>query len=514
MSSEEESSMKRRVFFVIVLVALAFPTPGLFPDVMHLQAQGDEYVYTIVGGKEEPQTYEDQTVDGFSFINFTYRSLYPDGLEFRVTITPPEEVTYDQVILFYTFSTGKRGRIAAQQGDNPNEWVAVPYQGRGLPPWHEVNAFWGVRGPNDLSLESNPVHAVYYDASREWFRTENEDVLVYWYGMPEELGRYVLEAMGGNREKYHQGFGEPLPYRPMAVIFPPGPDWTEYRGDSSIDDTDFGFTGTIISEAGSTIQRVRTLVPAAIRKDCIWNPVNPDVEYQMQMAASTVVHEVAHLYQQEVGVSGPTWWVEGQATFFETFEEYPVHERLSTLAGLMNDPFPTFQGEGPGGGALSAAEDGCTHLIYDMGSSFMKWLADTHGGLVTYRTIVQEMASGALLSEALETATGLTLLDLENEWRTFLGIPPIAPEQLDPGLALDPLVEPYFELGEQITVPATTFQQPLYGRPTRSSAASGACFANMTLTIVRGGNDGTVNWYEVDCMGIEGWISQAELPQQ
>jgi hypothetical protein len=63
-------------------------------------------------------------------------------------------------------------------------------------------------------------------------------------------------------------------------------------------------------------------------------------------------------------------------------------------------------------------------------------------------------------------------------------------------------------------VPATTFQQPLYGRPTRSSAASGACFANMTLTIVRGGNDGTVNWYEVDCMGIEGWISQAELPQQ
>jgi len=77
--------------------------------------------------------------------------------------------------------------------------------------------------------------------------------------------------MAQNRENYIAGFGDILPYRPMAVIFPPGPDWNEYRGDSSIDDTEFGFTGTIIAEAASTIQRVRTLEPAEIRKDCIWN---------------------------------------------------------------------------------------------------------------------------------------------------------------------------------------------------------------------------------------------------
>src|SRR5690606_1542648 len=136
--------------------------------------------------------------------------------------------------------------------------------------------------------------------------------------------------------------------------------------------------GTIIPEAGSTIQRMRTADPAAIRESCIWNPENPTLEFQLEDVASTTSHEVAHLYQQERGVSGPTWWVEGQARFFETHDEYPIDERLRTLAQMRNGDFPSFQGDGPGGGALSAAEDGCTHLIYDMGASFMRWIAANH----------------------------------------------------------------------------------------------------------------------------------------
>src|SRR5690606_27247083 len=118
----------------------------------------------------------------------------------------------------------------AERGAAPGEWIAVPYGGRGLPPWHEVDAYWGVRTRQEVNANSEPVHAVYYDVRREWFRAESEDIVVYWYGMPEDLGRAVLDAMAGNRETYLAGFGEPLPYRPMAVIFPPGPDWNEYKG--------------------------------------------------------------------------------------------------------------------------------------------------------------------------------------------------------------------------------------------------------------------------------------------
>ncbi len=386
----------------------------------------------------------------------------------------------------------------------------IPYRARGLPPWHEVDAYWGVRGPDDLSIDSEPVHAVYYDASREWYRAENQDVIVYWYGMPTELGRYVLEAMAGNRDRYEAGFGMRLPYRPMAVIFPPGSDWNEYKGDDSIDDTDFGFTGTIISEAGSTIQRVRPLEPAAIRAECIWNPQQPSVEFQMNQAASTTTHEVAHLYQQERGVSGPTWWIEGQALFFEVFEEYPVDERLRKLAELRGD-LPTLQGDGPSGGALSTQDDGCTHLLYDMGASFMIWLVDTHGGLDTYRSIVDDMALGIRLATALENTTGRTFLELENEWRAYLGVGPVPAEILDPALALDDPVAPFYATGEQVTMPPAPFQQPLYSRPAANSIADAACFANSPVTILKTGYDGATNWYQVDCMGMTGWMSQDQI---
>ena len=260
---------------------------------------------------------------------------------------------------------------------------------------------------------------------------------------------------------------------------------------------------------------MRTLEPAAIRANCIWNPENPDVEFQMKQAASTTVHEVAHLYQDAVGVGGPSWWVEGQATFFETFEEYPVHDRLRKLAELRGGDFPTFQGQGPNaGGALTADEDGCTHLIYDMGASFMQWIVATQGGMDTYRAIVDEMSTGILLADALEAATGIPMVDLENEWRAFLGVEPIPAEVFDPGLALSDPVEPFFAPDEQVILPAAPFQQLIYSAPTTQSAANAACFANSPVTIKRAGSDGSLNWYEVDCMGLTGWMNQGQLVAQ
>lgn len=501
-------ALRRVFYFGLLLVLAALWVPGA------LAQDSGEYTYTVVGGKDEPQTYPDQEVDGFTFTNFSYRSNYPSGMEFRVTITPPEGVTFNQVTLFYTFATGKPGRMRAEQGDAPGEWIARPYHARGLPPWHELDAYWGVRGPDNLSVNSEPVHAIYYDATREWYRAESDDVIVVWFDMPPELGKYVIDAMAGNREKYNTGFGTLLPYRPMSVVFPPGPSWNEYKGDETIDDTEFGFTGTIIAEAGSTIQRVRTLEPADIRKDCIWNPKEPTVEFQMQQAASTTVHEVAHLYQQEVGVSGPSWWAEGQATFFETFDEYSFHERLSKLAELRGGDFPSFQGEGPGGGPLTVAEDGCTHLIYDMGASFMRWLAEAHNGMETYHAVVYEMAHGATMEQALETTTGKTFLELENEWRAYLGIEPVPAEVLDPGQMLSEPAEPFFAEGEQVMLPASPFQQPVYSQPSTTSIANASCFANTAVTVLRAGSDGTLNWYEVDCMGQVGWMNQGQLNAQ
>src|SRR5512138_442753 len=86
---------------------LALLITGLVMLVSYAQ-EGSPYTYTVVGGVDQPISYPDQTVNGFSFSNLSFRSRYPDGMEFRATITPPEGVEIDRVSLPAAFVvTGK-----------------------------------------------------------------------------------------------------------------------------------------------------------------------------------------------------------------------------------------------------------------------------------------------------------------------------------------------------------------------------------------------------------------------
>jgi len=141
----------------------------------------------------------------------------------------------------------------------------------------------------------------------------------------------------------------------------------------------------------------------------------------------------------------------------------------------------------------------------------MQWLTDTYGGVETYRSTVETMRRGAPLTEALETVTGKTLLELENEWRAFLNVSPVPEDVLDPGAALDDPADPYFMEDESVVLSATPLQPLLYSKPSTVSIANRTCFANTPVTILRAGSDGTTNWYEVDCMGLVGWMNQSQL---
>ena len=90
----------------------------------------------------------------------------------------------------YTFTvSGQAGNTArVRPGDAPNEWIATLYDLRGMTPWHELDARWSVRTTDGQTIQSEPMHAIYYDATREWFRTESENIVVYWFGVSDQLG--------------------------------------------------------------------------------------------------------------------------------------------------------------------------------------------------------------------------------------------------------------------------------------------------------------------------------------
>lgn len=390
----------------------------------------DDFTFSLeqVHMTDDPITFPDQEVDGFSFANSTYITRYPLGLDFTITITPPEDVEILSVNLVYRFPAGSQGRVRAQNNpENENIWQAIPYDTRGLAPWMPMSIFWRVAYGETGVAETTPVDVIYIDHTREWWRAESEDVIVYWFDFPESLGQVVMEAFVHVRDRFRQGFGDLLPFKPTVIIFPPGDVMGEWQAGGQINPRT---TGQANNETYSAVLRVRGLEIEELRKDCVWNEER-DLDWQMRFAASVATHEVAHLYQYAFfnGI-GPAWWIEGQATFFE-IDMGPVDQRLRRLAGLGED-LSTLQGSGPSGMVSTAASDGCTHLGYEMGASFINWLVNSYGGFDTHLRIVELMDSNTGLPEALEIATGVPFSELERQWRSYIGVaadPVVLPTQ-------------------------------------------------------------------------------------
>ena len=397
-----------------------FPSPTYLPI-------SDDFSYTqeVISYSNDPIIFDDQSIDGFTITEFTYVTQYPAGLEFSAVITPPEDVTIASVNLIYRFPAGTQGRAPATFEDGV--WSATPYDTRGLPPWMTMNVFWRVAYGDTGLIETEPEHVQYIDHTREWYRAESDDVIVYWFDFTEDFGQVVTEAFVHVRGRYIETFGEVLPFKPTVVIFPPGDLLGEFRAGGQINPRTTGFAN---SDSYAAVLRVRGLEIEDIRQECIWNEPR-SVEWQMRYSASVATHEVAHLYQYANGVAGrsPAWWVEGQATYLE-LEMGPVDERLRNLSDMGED-LGTLQGQGPSGMVGTAAVDGCTHLGYEMGASFINWMVNNFGA-DAHAQIVELVASNTILGDAIEIATGRPLADLEREWRAYVGLnsdPVIPPTQ-------------------------------------------------------------------------------------
>ena len=157
--------------------------------------------------------------------------------------------------------------------------------------------------------------------------------------------------------------------------------------------------------------------------------------------------------------------------------------------------------------------DGRVDLAYDMGASFINWLLANYGGIATHARIVALMAGGSDLYAAIETATGQTFFDLENEWRAYIGLPPFDLADIDPAAALEPPVDPIFAEGDTFTLAAAAPPLMFYQEPRPDALVGGQCYANMPVTIRRVGSLEDVDYYQIECLGQVGWITRAQLAE-
>jgi len=388
---------------LILLAGLALvwqPAPAV-------QAQGSGAVFTV-----EEAAYESNYPRG---LTFTLRAASTGGDLTRAT-------------LFLTLRSGTRERANAEYDAEQGLWVARLYEGGGPPPWVDFSTTWLLTDAAGNTFETEPQPAGYADNTREWQHVETDEISLYWFGFSEdgEFGEMVREAMAAMHDKFAEGWGGNLDYKPVVVFFPDGDVWDEFVSGGN----NPGAAGFTNNGWGYSVQRLASETPADFLLECVqrWGyPMQRSMEWRLQRGVTTIAHEVTHIYQSAYRVGGPSWWTEGQADYFAglTGLDTPPDERLTTLLSVTND-LPTIQGEGPSLALSVMAADSCNGLGYDIGNDFIGWLLDTYGGLETHRRIVEEMQTRDGLDVALERVTGVPFLELENQWRASWNLGPVA----------------------------------------------------------------------------------------
>jgi len=353
--------------------------------------------------------------------------------------------------VFYDFGSPITGRLQADTIDNDNGLITgtlFRYQAGGLIPWLTVNYTWRLTDAAGNAIEVGPQTGVYADHTRQWQHAENDLVRIYWFGLPDWVGEEALDAVDQARERWRLGFpGVELTSRPLVVIYPDLDSFLEWRGEAGSES--IRFVGTLREEWNGTVQRVPD--QARLDRECGGLDLQNDYDYVVRaLARSTVVHELTHFHQQAIGATyGPIWWVEGQATFFEDpVQPYDSAARVDGLVAL--DALPSLAyGDSVSGSAGTLGPDGCTHLPYDVGATFMQFLRDNYGGYEAHGQITALIAQNTGVIPAIETVTGRSFAALEAEWRGSLGAGPAPTPVPTPTFALPAIPTPVFAFPTQ-----------------------------------------------------------------
>ncbi len=495
------------VMLVATVAALVFPATAappaqdILPTPTPYPVENVNYSFSVVGGEDKTEQFEHGMVDGFILGMSTVTSEYPRGMVFALSPESPSGAISD-VTLFMRFPNDTRTRFAAEYDSQRDAWIARPWQlGNGIPAWVQFEFWWRVRDETGAFVDSEPHASEYWDPTRAWYRVDMPDFLLFWYGVrdndPEALAEFLVRAIESTEPRRVEGFGKPLSYKPLGVLYPTQTDYGETSSSGTTRPNVSGITlaGVAMPEVAATVQ----FFLMDLRQP----------EAAIAGMAGSLTHEMTHMYQNDVvgGTYGPLWWTEGQAEWF-SYNPGQYDARLTELANLQNLPSLTTEIS-----AQMSAADGYGRLAYDVGVSFMNWLVANYG-IETVRAINDLQRQGTPFFDAIETVTDTSFLELENGWRTYLGFRPLTLAEVDPASALEDYDDPLLAEGDTVTLPAMPPLVKMNNDPGERAMPGPQCFANTPVEILTiGALDGTP-YYEIDCMGMIGWVTRDQLIAQ
>ncbi len=406
----------KRIFVLAVLLVWAGALAGLAvlnasTPVVEAHDQGAHVV-------QQPVRQSSSDVQ-WKVLEDSFISNYPNGFTMRIKVTSSggdivsarmKWLTANQRETTTTYVYSEEAELNADKQTFDASWE--PTRVQMLPPWSALHYYWELRDSAGNTYQTEPVFAEYADETHNWSRSESDEAIVFSYGLPDSINQLTLDGMTAALDQYITVWGAQLPYKPRIVLFGDYDAWKEWRTLQSV--MEQNIVGQTFDEWGVIAQVI----------------YGSDMTSAMhELAYSTVPHELEHLYQAEfmwpTHKTGdiPAWFTEGDATFFEVDQSYDYLQNVRYIAASGNlPPLLVNMGDAPDPYDESGRD------VYDIGYSFFAWLQMKSGGNLNYHhDLMALLAQNVPFFTAIEQVTGMSIADVESDWRVWLGASAQAP---------------------------------------------------------------------------------------
>jgi hypothetical protein len=344
----------------------------------------------------EKETIE---LDGFSLTMSAPKVDFPNSIEFNIEAESDAEITditlqyrMDKVgllpvtsVVFPAFEAGEKTSA---------EWKWDMTQTGGLPPGADLTYWWSLEDAFGQKTDT-PVKTLSFDDGRhKWKDAPGSGFNLYWYKGDSRFAQQLIEAGEDALTRLEDDIGA-MPERTIEVyvygstaalqgslIFPQ--EWTG---------------GLAYTEYG--------IVALGVSTD------------QLGWGKGAMAHEMAHLVVHQVTMNGygivlPSWLDEGLAMYAEG-------DLTSEFASALSSAVK--RGQLDSVQSLSSsfpAQTAAATLAYAESYSIVDYLLDHKGGRENMLDLLGAIRAGSGYEEALQAVYGLSIDQLDSQWRQHL----------------------------------------------------------------------------------------------
>jgi hypothetical protein len=315
---------------------------------------------------------------------------YGEKIVFQAQVSPVDQIKH---IFLFIQPVGQSTRIEPVTYD-ANGGIIHEYDARQFPlrPFARTEYWYRIILEDDNEFTSAKFSFDYIDNRFDWQVLQNERFMVRWYGRGLDFGQEIMDVAQTSLQSAYLLLPVEPSFPIQIYVYSSASDLQQAMNLSS--------RSWIAGHASTDLGVILISIPDGTQQR---------MELERQLP-----HELVHLIQYAlVGDhynTMPVWLLEGMASLAELYPN-PEYERVLKKAvdeqSLM--PFENLC-------AVFPREASGAFLAYAQSASFVRYLHQKHGtsGL---KTLMLHYQDGLGCSEGVQAAFGLTLLQLESQWR-------------------------------------------------------------------------------------------------